>query len=190
MEVTLYGAAGEVTGSCYLVETGSARVLVDCGLFQGSEKVERLNRIPRPLTSKRIDAVVLTHAHLDHTGRLPLLVKSGYRGDVYATHGSLDVTRLILNDAANIQLQDIERANRQRARAGRPPLEPLYEPDDVEQACKQMRALDYNGWHEIAEGIKVQLVEAGHILGSSSVEMIVEQNGGRRRIVFSGDVGP
>jgi metallo-beta-lactamase family protein len=190
MEVTLYGAAGEVTGSCYLVETGSARVLVDCGLFQGSEKVERLNKIPRQLTSKRIDAVVLTHAHLDHTGRLPLLVKSGYRGDVYATHGSLDVTRLILNDAANIQQQDIERANRQRARAGQRLLEPLYEPADVERACKQMRVFDYNGWHEIAEGIKVQLVEAGHILGSSSVEMIVEQNGGRRRIVFSGDVGP
>lgn len=189
MEITLYGAAGEVTGSCYLVETGSARVVVDCGLFQGSERVERLNKIPRALTSGHIDAVVLTHAHLDHSGRLPLLVNNGYRGPIYATGGTIDFARLILNDAARIQSQDAERANRIRERAGLPRLEPLYTPKDVERACMQMRSLDYNHWQHVADGVKLQLVEAGHILGSSSVQMVVSQNGGRRNVVFSGDLG-
>jgi metallo-beta-lactamase family protein len=190
MEITLYGAAEEVTGSCYLVETGSNRILVDCGLFQGSEKIERLNAIPRNLSPKRIDAVVATHAHLDHTGRLPLLVKSGFNGPIYATSGTIDFARLILYDAAKIKKQDADWANRIRERTGKPKVEPLYTSHDVERACAQMRTLDYNHWHEIADGIKVQLVEAGHILGSSCIQMAVDQNGGRRNVVFSGDLGP
>src|SRR5262249_36893583 len=178
MQITLYGAAGEVTGSCYLVETGTARIIIDCGLFQGPEKVERLNKIPSALLSKRIDAVILTHAHLDHTARLPLLVKSGYRGVVYATSGTIDFGKLILNDAAKIQQQDTERVNKRRQRAGLAPLEPLFTSEDVKRACSQMQPLDYNHWHVLAEGLKVQLIEAGHILGSSSVQLVVDQNVG------------
>jgi len=190
MEVTCFGAAGEVTGSCYLVETGSDRVIVDCGMFQGSERIERLNKIPRALIRKPVDAVVLTHAHLDHSGRLPLFVKGGYKGPIYATQGTIDIARLILNDAARLQEQDAERESRMRQRAGLHPVEPLYTERDVERACQQMRALNYNEWREIAPGIKVQVVEAGHILGSSSVELAVIDKGGDRKIVFSGDLGP
>ncbi len=189
MEITLFGAAGEVTGSCYLVDTGSARVIVDCGWFQGSARIERLNKIPRALNAKRIDAVVLTHAHLDHTGRLPLLTKSGYHGPVYATSGTIDFTRLILNDAAKIQRQDADRANRIRELTGLAAIEAPFSSGDVERACIQMRSLEYNHWHDIADGIKMQLLDAGHILGSSSVQMIVNRNGASRNVVFSGDLG-
>ncbi|MBI4533106.1 MAG: MBL fold metallo-hydrolase [Candidatus Melainabacteria bacterium] len=190
MEITLYGAAGEVTGSCYLVETDSARVVVDCGLFQGSDKVERLNKIPHSLIAKPIDAVILTHAHLDHSGRLPLFVKVGYRGPIYATKGSIDIARLILNDAANIQVQDAQRANRIRHRAGLPPIEPLFTPKDVAAVCQQMRELNYNQWHAVGQNIRVQAVEAGHILGSSSVKLTVNENGDTQTLIFSGDLGP
>ncbi len=190
MEITVYGAAGEVTGSCYLVETKSARVVVDCGMFQGSEKVERMNKIPASLTSRPLDAVILTHAHLDHTGRLPLLVQSRYRGPIYATKGTIDIAGLILQDAAKIQEQDSQRLNRKLRRAGRNRIEPLFTPETVDRVSKLMRVIDYDQWHSVADGIKVKAVEAGHILGSASIIMAVEENGTSRTIVFSGDLGP
>jgi len=189
MLVTLYGAAKEVTGSCYLVDTGNARVLIDCGLFQGSKHLEKLNFIPASLKPKEIDAVVLTHGHLDHCGRLPLLVKAGYRGKIYGTPGTLDIARLILSDAAKIQCDDADRENRKRARAGQKPIKPLFDARDAEEVLKQFSALPYNNWMEIAPEAKAELVEAGHILGSSSVILVANQNGARRRIIFSGDLG-
>ncbi|MBX9568875.1 MAG: MBL fold metallo-hydrolase [Candidatus Obscuribacterales bacterium] len=189
MFVTLYGAAKEVTGSCYLVETNSATVLVDCGLFQGPPRLERLNRIPKSFASKHFDAVVLTHAHLDHCGRLPLLCNSGYRGPIYATKGTIDLATLILEDAAKIQEDDCKRANKKRKLAGIQALRPLFTIKDVQRVQGQFRELDYEHWLDIAPGMRIRLVEAGHILGSASVDMMINQNGGRRRLVFSGDLG-
>lgn len=189
MFVTLHGAAGEVTGSCYLVETGNARVLVDCGLFQGSRRLKELNYIPPSVEPDKIDAVVLTHGHLDHCGRLPLLVKGGYGGKIYGTTGTLDIARLILRDAAKIQEDDAERESRKKAKAGQPPVRPLFTLEDAEQVFELFEPLAYNTWIEIASAVKIELVEAGHILGSSSVIMVADQNGSRRRLVFSGDLG-
>lgn len=189
MFVTLHGAANEVTGSCYLVETGNARVLVDCGMFQGSKALKDLNCIPPSIDAANLDAVVLTHGHLDHCGRLPLLVKAGYNGKIYGTEGTIDIARLILKDSAKIQEDDAERETRKREKSGKAPVRPLYTVEDAEQVYELFAPLAYNTWTEIASDVNIELVEAGHILGSSSVIMIASQNGGRRRLIFSGDLG-
>jgi metallo-beta-lactamase family protein len=133
MKVTVYGAGGgEVTGSAYLLQTREANVLVDFGLFQGARKVENYNRIPKQGAFEQLNAVVLTHAHLDHTGRLPLLTRAGYRGPIYATPATIDFADLIMSDSARLQRSDVERQNRRRARMGQPLLDPLYEQRDVE----------------------------------------------------------
>ncbi len=190
MKITLLGAAGgEVTGSCYLVETSRTRVLVDCGMFQGGEQADAFNRGPLP-NGGSLAAVLITHAHLDHTGRLPLLAKSGYTGPVYATPASIEMTGLILRDAAKIQSQDAERQNRTRQRAGEPPFVPLYTPEDAEQIIRQLRPVPYHEPVNVAPGIDARYVEAGHMLGSASIQLIIEDAGARRTVVFSGDLGP
>jgi metallo-beta-lactamase family protein len=154
MRIKLVGAAGgEVTGSCYIVQTQQARILVDCGQFQGGKKSEALNR-PPTAPNRVLDAVILTHAHLDHTGRLPLLAKMGYTGPVYGTPATLDMTCLILRDSARLQVADTERKNRKRQRAGEPPQEPLYTPDDAEKILSQLRPVPYQKPFDVAPGIK------------------------------------
>lgn len=190
MNITAYGAANEVTGSCYLLENANARLLVDCGLFQGSERLERQNIMPKNILSKKLDAVLLTHGHLDHCGRLPLLVKSGYKGPIYATQPTLEITRLILSDSAKIQADDIRRENRNREERGLAPLEPLFDMVDVENTCKLFKPIVYNEPFTLADGIQVQYVDAGHILGSANVELSITDNGTPQRLVFSGDLGP
>jgi metallo-beta-lactamase family protein len=189
MKVTLYGAAGNVTGSAYHVQSMSASVLVDFGMFQGEQKLEALNA-KIPFNIRKLDAVVLTHAHLDHTGRLPLLAKNGYTGPVYATRATMDIVELILKDAARIQEQDVERHNRKRQRMGQPPLSPLYSEEDVEELLGLLSPLEYNTYTEVSKGIKVRVREAGHILGSASVELTVEEGGKSKVALFSGDIGP
>jgi metallo-beta-lactamase family protein len=191
MRITLYGAAGgEVTGSAYLVQSNGARVLVDCGIFQGGRGAEAKNRAPAGARAKNLDAVVLTHGHLDHTGRLPLLVKAGYAGPVYATPATAEMTALILRDAARLQLQDNERQNRRRERAGEPPLEPLYTPEHAEAIIRRLEPAPYEKRVTVAPGVQVCWVEAGHMLGSASLQLFVEENGGTKSVVFSGDLGP
>src|ERR1043166_5201193 len=143
MTITPVGAAGgEVTGSCFFAASKQARILVDCGQFQGGKKAEALN--PPPTAPKRApDAVLLTHAHLDHTGRLPLLAKMGYAGPVYGTPATLEMTGLILRDSAHLQVADNERINRKRMRAGEPPEQPLYTSDDAEKILSQLRPVSY-----------------------------------------------
>jgi metallo-beta-lactamase family protein len=189
MRISLCGAAREVTGSGYLVETATARVLVDFGMFQGGRAAETRNPILAPVDPLSLDAIVATHAHLDHTGRLPHLSSRGLRRRIYATHATVDFTRLILADSARLQQADAERRSRRLLRAGKGPVRPLYEPPDVETLLPLFSPLAYNERREVADGIQVRLVDAGHILGSASVEMTVREHGRERVVVFSGDVG-
>lgn len=190
MKITLLGAAGgEVTGSCYSVQTKQARVLVDCGLFQGGKKSEALNRAPVQANCK-LDAVLLTHGHLDHTGRLPLLAKLGYEGPVFATPATIDMAALILRDSAKIQVADNDRRNRRRMRAGEPVQEPLYGPEDAEAIITRLRPAPYQKPFPVAPGIHAIWAESGHMLGSASIQLLVEEDDRTKRVVFSGDIGP
>src|SRR6516164_9419345 len=189
MKITIIGAAGgEVTGSAYMVQTSKARVLVDCGLFQGGRRVESLNRPPTQ-PNRKLDAVLLTHGHLDHTGRLPLLAKLGYKGPVFATPATIEMTSLILRDSARIQAGDAERQNRKRQRAGEPPVEPLYTPEEAESIIQCFRPVPYQQAVTVAPGIQATWAEAGHMLGSASIQLVVDEDGRRKRLVFSGDLG-
>jgi len=191
MKITLLGAAGgEVTGSAYLLQTRSANVLIDCGLFQGSQKLENSNRLPTQAAMRQLDAVVLTHAHLDHTGRLPLLTRFGYKGPIYATSATVALTDLILRDSAYLQMEDARRQNRRRAEAGQPPIEPLYTRREVDLVQPLFKVMQYDKPTTVAPSVSVRAVEAGHILGSASLEVTVDEGGGPKVLVFSGDLGP
>jgi metallo-beta-lactamase family protein len=190
MKITVLGAGGgEVTGSAYLIQTKSARVLLDCGLFQGGKRADALNRSPQ-LTSRLPDAVLLTHGHLDHTGRLPLLARANYTGPIYATPATNEMAVLIVRDAAHIQTQDLERVNRKRERAGEPPLEPLYTPAQAETIIERFKPVPYSQPVTVAPGIQAVWHEAGHMLGSASIQLIVDDGGKKKCVVFSGDLGP
>jgi metallo-beta-lactamase family protein len=179
-----------VTGSAYHVTTRQASVLVDCGLYQGGRDARDKNRRKTSLEGGRLDAVVLTHCHLDHVGRLPLLVKAGYKGPIYATRATFDIAALILKDSLYLQNADLERQNTRRMRAGLPPLEPLFEEQHVLGLRPLTRPMVYDKPVEIAPGVRCRLVDAGHVIGSASVELTVEEGGRRTIVVFSGDLGP
>jgi metallo-beta-lactamase family protein len=190
MKITVLGAGGGiVTGSCYLAETQQARVLVDCGLFQGMESAGQLNHPPLGNSSADLDAVVLTHAHLDHVGRLPFLAQTGFTGPIYATPATIDMTALILRDSAKIQVQDAERHNRQ-LKPGEEPMAPLYELSDVEAILRQLKPVPYDEPVPVAPGIRACFAEAGHMLGSTSLKLFLSEGGVERKVVFSGDLGP
>jgi metallo-beta-lactamase family protein len=187
----MYGAAGEVTGSCYVVENGRARVMIDFGMIQGERDEDVRNQKMPPVDVSSLSAVVLTHAHIDHTGRLPLLVKHGYKGPIYATPATCKLTPILLEDSANLQENDARRESVRNARRGRPAVEPLYRVEDAKPVEGMLVAMDYQKAKEVAPGIRVRFTEAGHILGSASVECVLtDAQGGGKRVVFSGDIGP
>ena len=188
-QLTFLGATGQVTGSCYLLESQAGRILLDCGLFQGGKATEEQNTAEFAFDPANIDAVVLSHAHLDHCGRLPKLVKEGFNGPVYLTEASYPLLELMLKDAVHIQLRDTEWENKRRERAGKPLLEPLYELEDVEALLALRVAVPYNDILEILDGLTVAFHEAGHILGSSIVELHINDHGNTKTLVFSGDLG-
>lgn len=179
-----------VTGSCTLLETNRARILIDFGQFQGGKRVEARNRLGTPIRPEKLDTVVLTHGHLDHCGRLPLLLKGGFRGKIRATPATIDMAGLILRDAAKVQAHDVERENRKRERGGLPPLEPLFTPEDVEGTMHLFRPVGYGLPEVVASGIQAEYHEAGHMLGSASISLRVEEEGKVKTAVFSGDIGP
>jgi len=189
MHVTFHGGAGEVTGSCHLVEAGGRRLLLDCGLVQGTRAEEQRNREPFPFDPARIDAVVLSHAHIDHSGRIPLLVKAGFAGPIYTHRASRDLCRIMLKDAGYLHEREAEWENRKRERKGLPPVGPLYDMQDAQRAVRRVRALGYDEPCEILPGVRVGLRDAGHILGSAIVELTLTEGGVERTLVFSGDLG-
>lgn len=191
MRITTCGASGgEVTGSSYLVETSSAKVLVDCGAFQGNGQIDDVsNASLGPVIPASLDAAVLTHAHLDHCGRLPLLARHGLKCPIYATPATVDFAMLVIEDSAKIQEGDTARENTYRRREGKPPMEPLFTRADAERLPALFRPVSYSAWATIAPGISVRFTDAGHILGSAHVEMLIEDRGVRRTIVFSADIG-
>jgi metallo-beta-lactamase family protein len=185
MQVHFHGAAGEVTGSMHLVEAAGKRVLLDCGLIQGSREAEARNAEPFPFDPATVDAVVLSHAHIDHIGRLPLLVKRGFRGAIHTQAASAELLPIMLLDAASLQEAEAGRANRHR-RGGEPEALPLFSEDDVHATMRQAKPLPYDERTTILPGVDIALRDAGHILGSAIVELWAEG----RKLVFSGDLGP
>ena len=194
MELTLsfHGAAHGVTGSCYELEVGDRRLLIDCGMFQGSKSEKALNYGEFPFDPATVDAVILTHAHIDHSGLLPKLLKKGFTGPIYATPATIDLCSVMLPDSAHIQEMEVENLNRRNAQRGRPTVSPIYSLSDVAACLLQFRSVEYAAWTTIMNGVRARFWNAGHMLGSSSVEIEVasEQGEPPLRILFSGDIGP
>ncbi|HKX60534.1 MAG TPA: MBL fold metallo-hydrolase [Verrucomicrobiae bacterium] len=190
MKITVHGAAGDVTGSAYLVETDEARVLIDFGLFQGGTRMAAKNVLPSGLEAWKLDAVLVTHAHLDHTGRLPLLVKPGYTGPLFATQPTVELGALIMRDSAKVQAMEVERNNRKRERAGEPGETPIYTAEDVEKIVERFQPVDFGKSIPVARGITARYLSAGHMLGSASIELTVREEQRERVVIFSGDIGP
>jgi metallo-beta-lactamase family protein len=188
-KLTFYGAIEGVTGSMYLLETKRARILLDCGLFQGRREEEALNAEPLPIDVQKIDAVVLSHAHLDHSGRLPLLISGGYEGRIYMTRATSDLIEILLKDAASLQERDVEWENKRRRRAGKEEIEPLYSLEDVFETLGYCEGIRYHQRITIADDVEVCFKDAGHILGSSIVELFINEQGREKKLVFSGDLG-
>jgi len=182
--ISFHGAAGTVTGSCHLLDVDGKRFLVDCGIFQGSGELRDLNYEPFPFDPREIDAVIVTHAHQDHIGRLPKLVKDGYRGPIYATQASIGLSRISLPDSARIQEEDARHARKHGSRHADP--HPLYTEEDAFAALKQFRPVPYHQWHDLPGKAVFRFLPAGHILGSAFAEITLQDG---ERILMGGDLG-
>ncbi|MCC5793407.1 MAG: MBL fold metallo-hydrolase [Chromatiales bacterium] len=189
MELEFFGAAGEVTGSCHVLRIGDRRILLECGMLQGGRQQAARNREPFPLDPESLDAVIISHAHIDHCGRLPLLVRRGYSGPVFAQQATRDVARVMLEDSAGLAERDAEQESVKRARKGLPPVEPLYTVDDARQALRQFETLSYDDCREVVPGVRLRFIDAGHIIGSAIVELWLSEGGYECKLVFSGDLG-
>ncbi|MGM9578631.1 MAG: MBL fold metallo-hydrolase RNA specificity domain-containing protein [Evtepia sp.] len=186
MKLTFFGAAKAVTGSCHCVEVGGKKILIDCGLQQGKD--ERDNTV-LDFAPNYIDYVIVTHAHIDHSGRIPLLVKQGFQGQIFTTRLTAQLMSIMLRDSAHIQEMDAQWKNQKGKRAGREPVEPLYTVADAEQTIEKLVTFEYGEIVELCEGVKIRFVDAGHLLGSACVEMWLTEDGVERKILFSGDLG-
>ncbi|MFN2143784.1 MAG: MBL fold metallo-hydrolase [Anaerolineales bacterium] len=189
MEIHFWGAAQTVTGSAHYIRVNGQTLLLDCGLFQGHRSegyaINRSFRYP----PKKVDAVVLSHAHIDHSGNLPNLVSNGFEGPIYATESTVELSKLMLMDSAHIQEADAEFVNKRRKKSGKPLVEPLYTSDDAQLALSQFESRRYDQTFEVIPGVTATLVEAGHILGSAAVILDIEEKGQKTRLWFSGDIG-
>ncbi|MEI6058633.1 MAG: MBL fold metallo-hydrolase [archaeon] len=189
MEIEFFGAAKEVTGSCHSLSTKDEKILIDCGFFQGSKDMERLNYENFNFNPKEYDAMILTHAHLDHCGRLPKLVSQGFRGKIFATAATKDLALVIMLDAAKIAVEDTGHENKRRAEQGLPPRKPIYNDTDVRATMKLFVTVKYGEDVKISKNIIARFYEAGHILGSACVQLKVDEKKKKSFVVFSGDLG-
>lgn len=189
MDIQFYGASKMVTGSNYLINTDKYKILVDCGMFQGNKEMEKLNYNDFPYNPGEIDFLILTHAHIDHSGRIPKLVKDGFKGRIITTSPTLDLCKIMLMDSAKIQESDVEWENKKRQRGGKKPLEPLYTMDDAENSLKYFEPYFYQQKIKINDNIEIRFRDAGHILGSSILELWIKEGKEELKIVFSGDLG-
>lgn len=186
MRLIFIGADHEVTGSCHVLEVCGRYILVDCGMEQGTDDFEKAEL---PMNIADIDYVLLTHAHIDHSGMLPLLYARGFRGDVIATPATVDLCDIMLKDSAHIQMTEAEWKNRKGQRAGKEPVVPIYDMNDAEGVLEHFVSCDYDKVMDLCEGVKVKFSDAGHLLGSASIEVWINEDGEERKIVFSGDIG-
>ena len=186
MRLTFLGGTHEVTGSCFYLEACEKHILIDCGMEQGGDLYVN-QEIPVPMS--RIDMVLLTHAHIDHSGKLPLLYQQGFRGQIYATEATGKLCEIMLRDSAHIQMNEAEWKNRKARRAGKEEIEPLYNMDDADGAIRCFVGFPYEKEIRLADGIRIRFVDAGHLLGSSSIEVWVREQDVEKKIVFSGDIG-
>lgn len=195
MSVTIRfcGAARAVTGSCYLIETAAGRILIDCGLFQGQKTLKELNYRVFPFRPAEIDTVLLTHAHIDHSGLLPKLVREGFAGRILATRETIDLCSYMLPDAGGIQESEVAALNRRNAARGRPEVNPIYTQADAIASLRSFQSVDYETWTNVIPGVRARYWNAGHLLGSASIEMEFDGAGGSGqplRLLASGDIGP
>lgn len=188
-QLTFIGATRQVTGSCYLLQTKASTVLMECGLYQGNHQDEQQNEQPFSFPVDQIDCVVISHTHLDHCGLLPRLVKEGYRGPIYMTDATHDLMKVMLTDAAFLGMRETEWKNRQRQRAGKPLLEPLYTQDDVDLVMGLREVVHFESHKAITGDITLTYHDAGHILGSAIVELFIKEKKANKTLVFSGDLG-
>jgi len=189
MQINFFGAAHTVTGSRHLISINGKRLLLDCGLYQGHRKDTYERNLEFPFDVTTVDAVILSHAHIDHSGNLPNMVKHGYTGPIYATNASADLSDTMLRDSGHIQEADAEFVNKRRARRGEEPIEPLYTIADAANVTEQFVHQPYDEAWEPIPGVQARLVEAGHILGSAAIVLDMEEKGRRIRLMFSGDIG-
>ncbi len=189
MEIEFYGATGRITGSCHIVRANGWQLLLDCGLIQGLPEEEEHNRDDFPFDPETIDAVILSHGHIDHSGRLPLLVKRGFEGPIFTHPATRDLALVLLQDSARLNEREIAYKNRHEKGWFAPPIEPLYGLEDVNATVNRMRPLKYRETKEILPGVVVRLYDAGHILGSAMVELRLSENGRTKTVVYSGDIG-
>lgn len=189
MNITCIGAARTVTGSCYHIRTEEADILIDCGAFQGTRDLEKKNEDPFPFSASKIHYLILTHAHIDHSGLIPKLVKEGFNGKILATGATVDLCGVMLLDSAHIHERDAEWENKRRLRAGKPPIKPLYSIRDAMNSLAYFQGVVYNKIMELGNGIRVRFLDAGHILGSAIVELWIKDDGYEKKLVFSGDLG-
>lgn len=186
MKITFLGATHEVTGSCTLLQANGKNILVDCGMEQGRDIFENFDI---PVNAGEIDCVLITHAHIDHTGKVPILCKNGFRGKIYATRETVNLCKIMLMDSAHIQEFEAEWRNRKAKRKGSPPVEPMYTTDDVQCTLKKMHPCEYGEKMQVLDNVVVRFNDAGHLLGSANIEIWITENGITKKILFSGDVG-
>ncbi|MEW6029759.1 MAG: MBL fold metallo-hydrolase [Chloroflexota bacterium] len=189
MRIHFHGAARTVTGSQHLLEVNGARLLLECGLFQGRRADTYARNLHFPFDPRKVDAVILSHAHIDHSGNLPNLVKQGYEGPIYVTPATRQLSAVMLRDSGHIQESDVEFVNRKRARRGEEPVEPLYTQKDAERVAEYLTEVEYDRPFEPVPGVTARFIEAGHILGSAAVSLEIDEKGRKIRFWFSGDIG-
>jgi metallo-beta-lactamase family protein len=189
MKITFAGAAGTVTGSQHLLEINGRKILLDCGFYQGRRGDTYARNVRFPFDPASLDAVILSHAHIDHSGNLPNLTKQGFRGNIYSTPATRDLCQIMLADSARIQAADIKFVNKKREREGLPPAEPIYTPQDAELCLRNFVTIDYRRRLPVSDGVTLEFIDAGHILGAAQVVLDIDENGKKRRLLFSGDIG-